>query len=360
MTDTTPDSKIAPFRALDLLVKGGYAPLVKRREPYWRPATPECYRAVRTPAWSWLHPDRPPYGTRVTLDANAAFLSAISSATFAHGVLDVRGLIPEPGKAAAPGYYLIERPVWNVRDLVSPLGTADLPEKVWVAHPTLDLLHDVAYDGHMALPIVHDCHVSASPCRMRKWASHLRDVRAAVIAERDADTFYQDDDAAARYDAAVARYQAIKDGYAIAVQMFLGKDEQREAKSPVRRPDWYHTVHAQHAASMWRKAYRCWQAGHGPIGMGAVDELQFTYDDYMALGDMERPILRLNQTGESLGTFKIKSMETIPFPPVDLDPAARPDPDDTYDVPSQYEDYMERTQHPAWSDEDDDYDHEDA
>jgi len=103
--------------------------------------------------------------------------------------------------------------------------------------------------------------------------------------------------------------------------MFLGLDREaypaqkfpeKKAVSKVRRPDWYHTVHAQHRATTWRKAYYAWRAGHGPARMGGTDEVTFTVQDWEDLRDRDRPMFRVDQLGRTIGSWKIKTMETVP------------------------------------------------
>jgi hypothetical protein len=111
------------------------------------------------------------------------------------------------------------------------------------------------------------------------------------------------------YAEAEGDYQAIKLGYSVAVQMLKGPAEGEKVRSPVYRPDWYDTVHAQHAANMWRKAWITTQAGHGPAVMGAIDSAGWTADDLRELQMRPTPLLKVDHTRESLGTLKIKEDE---------------------------------------------------
>lgn len=291
------------YRALAML-EGPYAPKVARREPFWRPRAPKCTRIVYTPTWNWesVAKTAPPVQL-VTLDVSGAFLAAASSATFAHGQLEPTGAAPADG---APGYYLIDAHPWAGGGIPNPLGTwPAMPERVWVAHPTVALLRQLADDGYWPEVVVHDSYTATVPCRLRKWAEQVRDDRAYALARRAAA-----EPDSANWERAQESYQAIKDGYAVAIQMMLGTTaDGQPAKARIKRPDWYHTIHAQHAANMWRKAWKCVLAGHHPAAMGATDELTFTADDLDAL--LQADVLPLDETGLKLGSLKTKAIRTI-------------------------------------------------
>lgn len=292
------------YRALDLLTRGGYAPKRDRREPFWRPKSPAVAKHVYTPAWSFESVSKTEPGTEIIdLDVNAAFLAALISGDYAHGALEHTGAWAQPSREYRPhpGYYLITPPPWNAHGIPSPLGTVEYGDQLWVAAPTADLLLEVAADGYTAAPEFHDSYTTPENCRLRKWGERIRDDRAEVIDSIPPEITRRDD---------WPPYKALKDGYSMAVQMFLGKDDQA-AKSPVYRPDWYHTVHAQHAASTWRKAYRAWQAGCAPARMGSVDQVSFTITDWEDLQGMSTPPFRLDQSGKSPGSFKAKDRYVI-------------------------------------------------
>ena len=293
---------MAVYRALSLL-EGSYAPTVSRREPYWRPPVPKCTKIVHTPVWNWQSVTKttPPVQL-IDLDVSGAFLAAASSALFAHGPLRPTGATPVTG---ATGYYLIDAHPWAGGGIPNPLGTADLKERVWVAHPTLLLLRQLEDEGYWPAITIHDSYTAVASCRLRRWAERVRDDRAAMLAARNVAP--QD---TPEYDAADDAYQAVKDGYAIAVQMMLGTTaDGQPSKARIKRPDWYHTIHAQHAANHWRKAWKAVLAGHHPAAMGAVDELTFTADDLDAL--LRADVLPMDETGLKLGSLKTKSIRTL-------------------------------------------------
>jgi len=94
----TPDTH---YRALDMLL--AEPPRVGKKPPFWAPKAPPCTKGVRTPEWTWESVQKTAPGAHlITFDVNAAYLAAISSATFAHGALDIRGYLPGPGDPIPP------------------------------------------------------------------------------------------------------------------------------------------------------------------------------------------------------------------------------------------------------------------
>ena len=294
------DTEAPPYRALAML-EHEYAPTVHRRTPYWRPRPPACWRDVHLPAWNWVHPD---YDTSLQMDmtvvdAIGAFVAAASSATFAHGELVHRGALADYDKR--PGYYRIDAHGWSDPRIPSPLGSADLPAKVWVAHPTMELLTQLSEAGYWPAIHIHDAWTADVSCRMREWATRIRNDRAEALrlvaaaracgAEREVEM-------------AEATYEAIKTGYSMAVQLMRGPAEGGKVKSAVRRPDWHDTIHAQHAASTWRKVWKCVVAGYVPVMMGSVDEVVWDTVDLRSLVDAG--LFPVDESGIQLGAFKVK------------------------------------------------------
>lgn len=290
------------YRALSMLTDH-YHPTVKGRAPYWRPKAAPCAGDVRLPAWNWTRDDVDPDAELITLDINAAYLAACSSATFAHGALTkTEGYTSD---FSDPGYYLVDVHPWQLADqMPSPLG--DQPyddDRVWVAQPTADLLYRLSEAGYWPELRAHEAWTAQTSCRLRKWTDPIRNDRTAALRARAAARLAGDADAYADAD---ADYQAIKLGYSTAVQMMKGPAEGAKTKSPVYRPDWYATVHAQHAASLWRKAWITVPTGHGPAGIGGVDTITWTDYDLRELQMRSAPLVKIDPTGESLGTLKIR------------------------------------------------------
>jgi hypothetical protein len=302
---TTPARPL--YRALDMLTND-YAPTIKGREPFWRPRAAPVTDQVRVPAWDWTNPALDPDADLVTLDVNAAYLAALSSATFAHGAL----IHDDTPHGQAPGFYLVDVHAWQDHRMPSPLGLQPVDaERVWIAHPTLDVLQALSESEYGYWPDVriYDAWTSPTSCRLRKWTSEVRDDRREAVRARNAAKLADDHDAYAEAD---ADYEAIKLGYSQAVQLMRGPQEGEKTKSSVHRPDWYATIHAQHAANMWRRAWNCVQVGHGPAWMGATDAIRWTADDLRAIHVRCAPMLKMDQTGESIGTLKIRRPDADP------------------------------------------------
>lgn len=312
------------YMVTDLLEKGPCTPVVHHVGPRWvpedGPVVRSLHKSCHVPALGWHHTTRDiPEGTPlVDVDANGAYLSACSSADFAHCTLEHTG----PMAADAPilpGYYLTEVLPWQLGAPGSPLGTQDLRigSLVWVTHCTLCLLRDLTFganwgaqEGHWPALVIHDSW-TADRMRFTKrdgtgWTDVIRDKRAALIAE----------------GADQATRDGLKNGYSQAVQMWLtppdpkGTPRERQKKKNIAyRPDWYHTVHSQHAAKMWRIAYLASLYGRAPLAVGggggiAKDGMRFVEDDLTAFLTNPKANLRLDETGVKLGTFKRKGQRT--------------------------------------------------
>jgi hypothetical protein len=298
------------YRALAML-ENEYEPKLRRRSPYWRPRPAPCWRDVLTPSWNWIHGDyHESLNMDLTvLDANGAFLSAASSATFAHGELTRTGALPSNNVAAdgkVPGYFRIDWHSWSDSRIVSPLGNiGDEGGKVWVKHPTLELLTKLSTAGYWPEVRIHDSFTCPDRVRFRSWATAVNNDRAAAL--RDIDTAYRLGTPQEQQDAD-DWYEAVKNGYSMAVQLMLGPAEGGTVKSAVKRPDWYHTIHAQHAASTWRKVWSCILAGYVPVMMGSVDEVVWDTEDFRNIE--ADGLMKLDNSGIQLGAFKVKERIT--------------------------------------------------
>jgi hypothetical protein len=294
------------YPALDLLTDMYCPPdpLKRRKKPFWHPTTvPACVDQVRTPVWSWEHPDQPAPGTPlVDLDVNGAYLAAIMNCEFAFDALEHGGPIRLPNGKYAPGYYLITNHGWPDRRFPSPMGSAELGSRVWVAQPTLTLLHELSEEGRWGGIEIHGQWTSPVAQRFRKWAEAVRDDRA--MATRNAAAWPEDGHAA-------AVLKGIKDGYSIAVQLFRGPQEDHPAKSKVRRHDWYHAVHAMHAANLWRKVWALHVAGYTPVSMGSTDRVTYT-PEIIHVTESAKPPVRFDQSGVALGAFKVTDYRIQP------------------------------------------------
>lgn len=294
MTDT--EESPLTYRALDMLT-GECVPKIKGHEPFWRPRRAPVSDLVRLPVWDWWNPMCPADADTLTMDVNAAYLAAASSVPFPHGPLEQRG----ETSGRAPGLYLTDAHPWTVPDLPTPLGEQPFTsDRVWVAAPTLRLLQELAWSEEAPWPevVVYDSWTAKTSCRLRKWTEAVRNDRRQAL-----------DDLEAGVPGAAERYQDIKDGYSAAVQMMPGPAKDAKTKSKVSRPDWYQTIHAQHAASTWRKGWNAWLTGHGPVGLTATDEMTWHRHDLLALMAMPVPVIRFDLTGRQIGAMDLKRGE---------------------------------------------------
>lgn len=275
-------------RALDLLVKD-FAPILRRREPFWRPMVAKCETDVYEPAWSWR--DRWVADENVVvLDLVAAYLSAASTVQVAHGKLMPSGPLMFDRKRA--GYWRIKIYPWCVPGIVSPLGTATLDQDAWLTTQTVSVLDDLAAEGYWPGIDVLDSWTCPDTVRVRKWAEHLASLRREAIYTHD-----------------TAAYDDLKVAYSQAVTL-MGVDK----RSRLYRPDWGRAIRTQHAANTWRKAWGAYLMGHGPVAAGTVDELAFRHSSIewftgrRLAGD--RVPVKVDPTGTQLGSFRVKATHT--------------------------------------------------
>ncbi|WP_031059546.1 hypothetical protein [Streptomyces sp. NRRL WC-3774] len=306
-TETETDTNTIPmFPALSRMERRPeLQPRRYDREPYWRaPITPpsrECY----VPHWNWHNRTGVPETEQLlTLDANGAYLSALGGIKVGHSQLSHHGgteVITAP-RDVMPGYYQISIPHWAFDGtIVHPLGDSSRLETetaVWVAHPTLVLLLELQEEGVLGEFMVLDAWIARAACDFRKWTAHLKQVRTELL---DSLELAQTDAARA---AMGEMYTAFKEGYSAALSMMLTGE-----KCKTQRPDWAHAVYAQHAASMWRKAWRWTGAGRPLISMGHTDELTVIADDLPEMMSRAKPPFRFDPSGRTLGAMKPKTVE---------------------------------------------------
>lgn len=275
------------YRALDMLIKQ-HAPEVKGRKPYLRPPVPKVYREVWVPAWNWHLPIPDGVERLAVLDVNAAYLAAASSVEVAHGQLTHTAA--RVFDRRSPGYWLIRPPAWNDSRLMHPLGTRKLPGLLWVTTPTITLLADLEHEGFLELGSIIDSYTSEERCRLRAWTDHVKADRAEAIDAGNTD-----------------RLAEIKQGYSSAVTI-LGN----EVGCAAFRPDWSQHIRAQHAATMWRRAWAIVRTGTPVYGAGTVDELVIDHTTarqfWAARDHRPAPPIRIDQTGITLGTVKVKDV----------------------------------------------------
>jgi hypothetical protein len=297
-----PDVDVRMFPALRVMERQT-PPLKANRPPYWRPPiVHEASDNVYVPTWNWVSPHDFPDGEAVTvLDVNAAYLSAMGSVQIAHSHLTNRGPLahlPAP-REVVPGYYRITVPHWAFSGtIVHPLGDSarvQTEDTLWVAAPTLVLLLELEHEGHLGYFEIIDAWTAAVVTEFRSWAERLRSIRTECMDRID---MSQTEVHRARE---VARYDAFKQGYSAALSMMLTGE-----KCLTRRPDWAHTIYAQHAASTWRKAWRWTFTGRSLVAMGAVDEIAVLSKDIGDVIARPKPPFRYDPTGRQLGALKPK------------------------------------------------------
>jgi hypothetical protein len=259
-------------------------------------------RVIRSLAW-----DRQFDGETVTLDRSGHYVAALSAASFAHGRLARGGPVDLDAGAVAPGYYLVDVYQWPEDGMPSPLGNAEAGERAWVPAPAMALLRDLAAEGRWPDAGALDS-LTGDPCRLSDWARFINDLRALAVRQHGRDS-----------DA----YQAVKDAYSMAIATLSGKPAENAAGEYTRqwrpgmaqRLDWSHTIESQAAASLWRAADKCRKLTGpegGPVSLRRTDELVIPAASLAAvttgiLPGENRPPVRLDPEGLTLGTFKTKT-----------------------------------------------------
>jgi len=277
-------------------------PLKYGRPPYWRAPITPASEDVYIPTWNWTSPHDFLEGALVSvLDVNAAYLSAMGSTPIAHSHLIQSGAfrtLPDK-RDVDPGYYRITVPYWAFEGtIVHPLGDStriQTETEVWITAPTLILLLELEEDGHLGWFEITDSWTAQVSTDFRAWSARLRSIREECmdrISMAQTETRRQEE---------MERYDAFKTGYSAALSMMLTGE-----KCLTRRPDWTHTIHAQHAAATWRKAWRYTFTGFHLVAMGAVDEISVLTDDLSPALSRPKPPFRFDPSGRWPGAFKPK------------------------------------------------------
>lgn len=300
--NTDHPSALPMFPALKLMERQ-FPPLKYGREPYWRaPATPASER-VYVPVWEWTNPHEFAPGQAVTvLDVNGAYLSALGSTKIAHSHLRHTGKprrLPDK-REVRPGYYLVTVPYWGFANtVVHPLGNStrvELENTLWITAPTLTLLLEQEDEGHLGFFEILDSFTADVDATFKDWAGRLRTLRESIM-----DRIGMAQTETARL-AELDRYDALKRGYSSALSMMLTGE-----KCATHRPDWTHTIHAQHAAATWRKAWR-YSKDHPVIAMGDTDTISVLSADLPDALNAAKPAFRYDPTGRQMGALKPKEV----------------------------------------------------
>lgn len=239
---------------------------------------------------------RPYKGEVVRLDRNAAFLSSAAAVLVAHEPLEHTGPLNafDPQRA---GYYLVSAHPWQEhRRMPGPLGNR-CGKPVWVPAPTLQLLHQLAEAGRWADAEILDSY-TAPGVRLTAWTNHLRDLRTSIITTHGVQS---------------KQYEQFKIAFGQAITLMIGVDTPgsgRKWKCKTHRPDWAHAIQSLCAATLWRCADACWSVcEEGPVALVNIDELHVPAAAMPTITDVTRKriVIKLDNSGIRLGTFKVKS-----------------------------------------------------
>lgn len=298
------EPEVRMFPALRVLERQT-PPLKYGRPPYWRAPVAPPSREVYVPTWNWFSPLEFPEGASVTVfDVNAAYMAAMGSVKIGHSHLVRTGRLPDQPdpRKVAPGYYKITVPYWAFgASIVHPLGDAarvQTEPALWITAPTLILLLEI--QEQLGGFEILDSWTAEVTTDFRSWSDRLRSIRGECLDRID----MAPTPTMARQE--TARYESFKTGYSSALSMMLTGQ-----KCLTLRPDWAHTVYAQHAASTWRKAWRWTFTGRPLVSMGAVDEIAVLSEDVPAILRLPKPPFRFDPTGRQIGAFKAKKVTFV-------------------------------------------------
>lgn len=292
------DVEVGELRMLAPITDPKVGPYRWGKAPYWRPQQPDPIDLVRVAAsMSW---QRPYTGEVVVLDRSGAWISAAASVDVAHGALEHTGTDYTAGH---PGIVKTEVYPWLEAGVPHPIGPGAetmIGAQVWITTDRHKLLADLARHDRYPEPVVLDSYSSEHKARLDKWAAYVQSVRVPAIRVHGRDS---------------EQYAAVKIAFSQAIALMLGNrapGQPRTWKCDVHRPDWAMAVQDLAACNLWRVADRCRAAGVAPVALRNTDELVLPADkggllDSLSEGD--KPIIRLDPSGVTLGTFKIKSWE---------------------------------------------------
>ncbi len=294
-----------PLRLLAAL-EGPFAPMrtyetARRSLPYWRPRLPGMLFAAHVvTGYNW---SRASYtGPATVLDRSGAWIAGASSVEVAHGELVHAGDADFGGR---PGYYQLGVHPWREQArLPHPLGyVRPGTDTVWVPAPTVALLADLVRQGRWPDVTVLDSYIGDG-ARLTEWTGHVNALRKHAITI---------------YGRASDQYADVKINFGQSMSLMLGHlddDRRRSWKCKAARPDWTHHIQAQASATLWRWADACRHVAPelAPIAVRNVDELVVPRAAVEILTTTPRPgglkPLTIDPTGCTLGTFKIKDVES--------------------------------------------------
>lgn len=214
--------------------------------------------------WSWTAPEGEPvelpllpgsWHRRATApeiygyDRVRAYLSAmVCTPVAAEGLKHT--MLTKYSKAQA-GWYLCHVGPWEFEHVFpSPAGYSydDMTRPVWLTHPTVALLEEMATEGFIAFEVLDSWTAPATPI-MVNYGKSLRETWQAARGIDNPEV------------RALVR-AAVKGTY------HIGHGYWRSTQSRVQRPDWAAAVTAMSRSNVWRKMWKLWQNGgdfQGPL-----------------------------------------------------------------------------------------------
>jgi hypothetical protein len=273
---------------------GPFAPFMAGKPPLWRPDLPDhiLEATVSLSGYGWERKSRE---KRVRLDRNAAWVASTSSARLAHGKLEHSGEmeLPQSGELA-PGLYKMTAYPWHEPGMPNPFpGPAVTGQDYWLLSPAAELLRDLAKANRWPDSVALDSWTGRK-FKLSMWAHFVREVRAYAREHYGPDS---------------TQYDGAKRAYGKALSLMRGragdKPGQHVHDCKNSRRDWAMMIEAQSAVTLWRDADKIGCA----IALKNVDELHIPAKRLAEFTEGERAKLRLDPTGQTLGTYKIKGDE---------------------------------------------------
>jgi hypothetical protein len=292
---------------------GPFAPTLNKKtarlKPWGKTGVPPCVELARViEGWAF---ERPGFSGPVTVfDRNGAWVAATATADVAHGPLERTGE-RDSASPLLPGYYQVAVYPWTEEGMPAPLGNAEPGTSIWVPAPIAGLLRELAREDRWPDDSAADSW-TGQPVRLLAWGRLIREFRRYALET---------------YGYGSGSYQAAKESFSTALAMLngtIGEDSTRPVrtwdKCKAERIDWRHQIQTHSAATMWRTMDRARKvAGDDPaltpVGMRDKDELIIptaaagivVTRPWAAGGKV--PAVRVDNTGVTLGTFKVKTRE---------------------------------------------------
>lgn len=276
---------------------GPFTPYLRRRAPRWQPDRPAVIDAVRVmDGWNW---ERDFTGEVTVIDRNGSWPTAVSSVRVVHGQLEHTGPMEDITGAPRPGYYKVTVYPWTETDLPSPLGTEAVGEERWITGTRMHLLVDLAAQGRWPDASASDSW-TGDPVRLSAWSHLIGECRRYALEIHGRES---------------GAYSAVKEAFGQSMGLMYGSLDgdstsmQRKWNCRSRRTDWVHAIKDQASATIWRTADKLRTLGAAPVSLRNVDELVLPAEGLDAATSGERPALRLDESGTTFGTWKIKDTE---------------------------------------------------